>query len=208
MEHKLSTIVASDSRATKKTRDSIIKWFPDRELVVMPNPISPDAEDVIDLSSFEPENLDKDFVDGCSYLRVKLFHDTPVKQIWSRKITGATFVFMLNEYINAINDKGSTIQFSDIWEFYLESELQQKYEDSLVYVEKTIRNHMWGIEEDEPTPDDGSDAGLNFAKLPLCRQDVMVIFDDLRTEVIGRFDELLKMANTIDERNTISRKME
>lgn len=36
----------------------------------------------------------------------------------------------------------------------------------------------------------------------------MSIFDNLRTEVISRFDDLLKMANTRAERDSIGRKME
>jgi len=36
----------------------------------------------------------------------------------------------------------------------------------------------------------------------------MFIFDNLRTEVISRFDNLLKLANTRAERDEIGRKME
>jgi len=36
----------------------------------------------------------------------------------------------------------------------------------------------------------------------------MFIFDSLRTDVIARFDRLLKLANTRSERDTIGRKME
>lgn len=96
------------------------------------------------MASLEEEDLGQEFIDHCRYLRVKLVNDTPIKQIWSRKITGSTFVFLLAEYITALNEKGSVIHFSNVWEFYLESELQQLYDDSLKHVEKTIRNHMWG----------------------------------------------------------------
>ena len=149
-------------------------------------------------------------MDGCRYLRLKLINDTPVKQIWSRKITGPTFVFLLNEYISALNAKGGVIHFSNVWEFYLESELQQIYEDSLVEVEKTIRNYMKkGEDDDEPTPGDSdSDSKVHYEKLPLCRQDVMFIFDNLRKSVIDRFEPLLQLANTRAEREQIGRKME
>lgn len=36
----------------------------------------------------------------------------------------------------------------------------------------------------------------------------MFIFDNLRTEVISRFEDLVKLANTKAERDTIGRKME
>ena len=55
---------------------------------------------------------------------------------------------MLGEYIAALNDRG-VIHFSNTWEFFLESELQELYENSLVQVEKVIRNHMWGVEDFE-----------------------------------------------------------
>ena len=149
-------------------------------------------------------------MDGCRYLRLKLINDTPVKQIWSRKITGPTFVFLLNEYISALNQKGGVIHFSNVWEFYLESELQQIYEDSLVEVEKTIRNYMKkGEDDDEPIPGDSdSDSKVHYEKLPLCRQDVMFIFDNLRKSVIDRFEPILQLANTRAEREQIGRKME
>ena len=116
-------------------------------------------DDPGDLASLDPEHLGQEFVDGCKYLRLKLVNDTPVKQIWSRKITGSTFVFLLNEYISALNQKGGVIHFSNVWEFFLESELQTIYEDSLVEVEKTIRNYMKkGEDEEEPTPGDDEDS--------------------------------------------------
>ena len=91
----------------------------------MTNPLGADIdEDPGDLASLDQEHLGQKFVDDCKYLRIKLVNDTPIKQIWSRKITGPTFVFMLGEYIAALNAKGGVIHFSNTWEFYLESELQ------------------------------------------------------------------------------------
>jgi len=95
----------------------------------MCNPLGKECEeDPGDLQSSD-EILGQEFIDGCKYLRLKLINDTPIKQIWSRTITGPTFVFMLGEYIAALNDKGGVIHFSDKWEFYVESELQQLYEE-------------------------------------------------------------------------------
>jgi len=151
LEHKLSQIAKSGSRAITRTRDKIIKSFPDRELVVMTNPMGSDVDEEPgdDLISLDQEELSPEFWEKCIALRMKLVNDTPVKQIWSRKITGSTFVFLLNEYIAALNEKGSVIHFSNTWEFYLESELQDLYESSLLYVEKTIKNHMWGNDDEE-----------------------------------------------------------
>ena len=39
LEHRLSQIAKATSRAITRTRDKIIKSFPDRELVVMNNPL-------------------------------------------------------------------------------------------------------------------------------------------------------------------------
>lgn len=39
LENKLSQIAKSQSRAITRTRDKIIKSFPERELVVMTNPL-------------------------------------------------------------------------------------------------------------------------------------------------------------------------
>ena len=58
MENKLSQIAKSNSRAIARTRDKIIKSFPDRELVAMTNPMGADVEDDPgDLASLDPEHL-------------------------------------------------------------------------------------------------------------------------------------------------------
>ena len=197
----------TDKRAIARNRDKLIKSFPDRELVVMTNPMGDGAED--DPGELNSIALDKDFEDTCRHLRIKLINDTPLKQIWSRTITGPTFVFLLIEYIQHLNEKGG-IRFSEVWEFYIESELQRIYEESLQEVGRKINDHMWG--EDDETPakqhSDDDDDAIQYQKLPWHRQDVMFFFDKLRSDIIMKFDPLLQLANTRAERNYISLKME
>ena len=58
LENKLSQIAKSSSRAVSRTRDKIIRSFPDREMVVMTNPMGADVEDDPgDLASLDPEHL-------------------------------------------------------------------------------------------------------------------------------------------------------
>lgn len=126
LEHQLSVIVKSSQRKIRNTRDKVVSLFPDRELVVMRHPLGADVEDeVADLESLDLGEINEaaDFIADAGHLQKKILTETPIKQIWSRKITGTTLAFLLQEYILALNAKGNVIHFSNIWEFYLESEL-------------------------------------------------------------------------------------
>lgn len=77
-------------------------------------------------------------------------------------------------------------------------------------MDRKIRQHIWGDKEnDEPASEDEdvSSGKEVHAKLPLQMQDVMFIFDELRTDVMTEFKELLSLANTNEERYNITRKM-
>ena len=92
----------------------------------------------------------------------------------------------------------------------MESQLEEAYQRSIKNVDRKIRQHIWGDKEnDEPASEDEdvSSGKEVHAKLPLQMQDVMFIFDELRTDVMTEFKELLSLANTIEERYNITRKM-
>lgn len=58
MELKLSEIAKSGQRKIARTRDKILKMFPDRELVAISHPLGPECdEDPGDIESIEPEDL-------------------------------------------------------------------------------------------------------------------------------------------------------
>ena len=70
---------------------------------------------------------------------------------------------------------------------------------------------MYSVEgQDALSENSDEDEGeaMQQEKIPLQRQDVMLIFDTLRTSALANFDELLKLATTREERDTIGRKME
>ena len=92
----------------------------------------------------------------------------------------------------------------------MESQLEEAYQRSIKNVDRKIRQHIWGDKEnDEPASEDEdvSSGKEVHAKLPLQMQDVMFIFDELRTDVMTEFKELLSLANTNEERYNITRKM-
>jgi hypothetical protein len=45
--------------------------------------------------------------------------------------------------VTDLNDSGH-ISFSEHWEFFIESKLEEAYAQAIRKVEKTIRNHLWG----------------------------------------------------------------
>ena len=100
LELKLSELAKVGKRKVANIREEIIKMFPDRELVLMNHPLVVGQEgDVGDLEEIGPENLGEEFTNDIRHLRAKILNDTPVKQIWSRKITGNTLAFLLSEYV-------------------------------------------------------------------------------------------------------------
>ena len=75
----------------------MLKLFPDRELVQMRHPLEDVKEG--EPGELEPEMLGPEFREDVAFLRSKIFNDTPVKQIWSRKVTGKILAFLLPEYV-------------------------------------------------------------------------------------------------------------
>ena len=51
----------------------------------------------------DPEMLGPEFTEDIHFLRSKILNDTPVKQIWSRKVTGKIMAFLLTEYVSGLN---------------------------------------------------------------------------------------------------------
>ena len=78
-------------------------------------------------------------------------NETPIKQIWSRKITGTTFSFLLSEYVTTLNESGR-INFSSAWEFFIQSQLEEIYSEATTYVEKQIRKYMWQTGDVQSSP--------------------------------------------------------
>ena len=75
----------------------MLKLFPDRELVRMRHPLEDVKEG--ETGELEPEMLGPEFREDLGFLRSKILNDTPVKQIWSRKVTGKILAFLLPEYV-------------------------------------------------------------------------------------------------------------
>jgi len=117
LEVKLSEMAKASKRKVAHIREDILKMFPDRELVTMRSPLAGDG-DPGDLAGLDPEQLSDEFKADVTFIRAKIINDTPVKQIWSRKITGKAFVFLLTEYVQGLNKQGSRIDFSTDWQFY------------------------------------------------------------------------------------------
>ena len=100
LELRLSEIAKSGSRKIAHTRDKILKMFPDRELVAIRHPLGPEEQDDPgDLQSLALGDLSPEFTSDAHFLRSKIINDTPIKQIWSRTITGHTLAFLLTEYV-------------------------------------------------------------------------------------------------------------
>ena len=99
LEFKLSEIArSSGQRKVSHTRDVLLNMFPDRELVSMRHPLGDFEGDPGDMESMGEDGLDKGFNEDKQNLYQKMLL-TPVKQIWSRKIDGATLSFLLTEYV-------------------------------------------------------------------------------------------------------------
>ena len=114
------------------------------------------------MGSLREDYLHDDFIDDVVWLREKLKSDTPVKQIWSRPIRGDTLAFLLPEYVKALNDNG-VVNFSNAWEFYIESEIEGIKEESLKIVTKTL-DRFSRVKHGGADPNDGSQQLLSKSR--------------------------------------------
>ena len=97
LELKLSEFAKAGKRKLTNIREEVLKLFPDRELVQMRHPLEDVKEG--ETGELEPEMLGPEFREDLGFLRSKILNDTPVKQIWSRKVTGKILAFLLPEYV-------------------------------------------------------------------------------------------------------------
>lgn len=222
MELTLSQIAKNPKRAIARTRDKILNSFPDRELVTIRHPLGVDGQDAeidYDLMQAGIEDLSEEFKSDVLFLRDKLLESTPVKQIWTRSgkpggfamdengsKTGKTLAFLLNEYVQALNDKGSVIQFDQAWDFYLESELDDIYNKCAIRAQNQVRDILRSTQEAQGTKSTNGEVDEKMC-LPMFKQDVLFLFDQMRTELMKEFNSLLKKANTKTEKEAIGRKM-
>ena len=95
--------------------------FPDRELVAITHPMGPECEeDPGDIEELLPNNLSPNFTNDVIHLKEKIFNDTPIKKVWSRKINGKILSFLIKDYVLSLNSKGSRVNFSQSWHMYLD----------------------------------------------------------------------------------------
>ena len=88
LERKLSDIARkSEKRRITSLRNSIVKFFPERELFRVRHPIdSNQQEDPGNLDDISITDLNPGFQTDAATLRDKLLESTPFKQVWSRRI--------------------------------------------------------------------------------------------------------------------------
>ena len=99
-ELNLGQMATGQSRKAQTTRDIIMKSFPDRELFTIHHPTSPENPDGATIfGDLREANLCDEYVGDVDILREKLFTETPIKQIWSRTITGSLLSKLLVEYV-------------------------------------------------------------------------------------------------------------
>ena len=80
LELKLSEFAKSGQRKIARTREKILKMFPDRELVTMTHPLGRECtDDPGDIESLGPEGLSDRFQGDVIHLKEKILNDTPIK---------------------------------------------------------------------------------------------------------------------------------
>ena len=125
----------NDDRFTGKNNDemnmikeSLVKYFKNRECVIMPCPVNNEKELPL-LKKMYLDELNDDFQYEFNVLKKKVYETSQSKLINSKKINGPTLVYLLKLFINEINNEENP-NINKIFTDLIKYELEIKYNTS------------------------------------------------------------------------------
>ena len=122
----------NDDRFTGKNKDemnmikeSLVKYFKNRECVIMPYPVNNEKELPL-LKKMYLDELNDDFQNEFNVLKKKVYETSQSKLINSKKINGPILVYLLKLFINEINS-AENLNINKIFTDFIKYELELKY---------------------------------------------------------------------------------
>ena len=122
----------NDDRFTGKNNDemnmikeSLVKYFKNRECVIMPCPVNNEKELPL-LKKMYLDELNDDFQNEFNVLKKKVYETSQSKLINSKKINGPILVYLLKLFINEINS-AENLNINKIFTDFIKYELELKY---------------------------------------------------------------------------------
>ena len=122
----------NDDRFTGKNKDemnmikeSLVKYFKNRECVIMPCPVNNEKELPL-LKKMYLDELSDDFQNEFNVLKKKVYETSQSKLINSKKINGPILVYLLKLFINEINS-AENLNINKIFTDFIKYELELKY---------------------------------------------------------------------------------
>ena len=177
----MSEFAKSTKRKLTNIREELLKLFPDRELIRMRHPLENCVEG--ETGNLGEIDLGPEFREDLEYFQAKVFNETPVKQIWSRKITGKILAFLLQEYVQYLNKQGGRIDFSAAWDFFMESELDHIFNECMRQADLQLKRHTWHKEDENADQvfselqKEGLLDDQESSNLPMKQEDVILVVD-------------------------------
>ena len=122
----------NDDRFTGKNKDemnmikeSLVKYFKNRECVIMPCPVNNEKELPL-LKKMYLDELSDDFQNEFNVLKKKVYETSQSKLINSKKINGPILAYLLKLFINEINS-AENLNINKIFTDFIKYELELKY---------------------------------------------------------------------------------
>lgn len=110
-------------------RESIIKYFPDRECVTLPRPVEKE-EDLRNLKYIPFENLKPNFRLEYSELKNKIFKETKCKRFKGKAMNGPTLANFIIAFIDSMNN-GFVPNITNTWDSIVIDEINNCFENSI-----------------------------------------------------------------------------
>ena len=96
-------ISGKNSSENNMIRDNIMKYFTDRDCITLVRPIDSE-EELRNLNKLPFSKLKPEFKSEFIKLKQKVYEESSPKIFNGKKLNGTTLVYLLNEFINAINN--------------------------------------------------------------------------------------------------------
>ena len=119
----------------------------------------------------------------------------------------------MQEYVQYLNKQGSRIDFSATWDFFMESELDHIFNECMKQADLQLKRHTWHKEDENAEQvlselqKEGYWDSEAVSNLPMKQEDVILVVDQVRQEVMAKFDDILRLAHTKEELDAIQSKM-
>ena len=134
------------------------------------------SKDMNQLDKYGMKKCDPDFQNDTVTLFERVYNGTPVKEMNSRPIRGAVLADLFEQYVQHLN-KGGVPNVSSAWDSYIQKQIGELTALARDTIDNRIQESISG-------------------GLPVGALDLAHFFDEIKTEALDLFSEVILMAQT------------